>query len=362
MEARVSKPVAAFISYSHKDSKYKTQLESHLSLLKRQGAIEGWSDQEISSGADLDEAISAKLEAARIFLPLISSDFINSEYCYGNELKRAIERHNVGDLRVIPIMIRPVDWKGAPFAAMKMLPRDAKALTTWRNRDEAWKNVIEGIRSAIQELQLEQTDSERSLIAQSIDSEELGWLDLAANIEESLQGFLAQFDRLNALPIRIQESLKIPLIRLQAGSSGSASQKRESLSIVAKVFLGYASDTKSQLPKLQGTWTTYFNSMAQLAEFLVKHSWAVQSSENQTGITAAIASLAHFHQGIREPIEKLQASRIDIEQYVGISKDLTQAVKQNMQALDGSIDLMQSIENSLTSLLMSFTGLISNDK
>ncbi|MBC8872288.1 MAG: hypothetical protein H8E44_22890 [Planctomycetes bacterium] len=31
----------------------------------------------------------------------------------------ALETHNAGDARVIPIMLRTVDWKGAPFSQLQ---------------------------------------------------------------------------------------------------------------------------------------------------------------------------------------------------------------------------------------------------
>lgn len=50
---------------------------------------------------------------------------------------------------VIPIILRPVDWNGAPFAKVQCLPTDGRPVTSWPNRDEAFRNVAEGIRRAI---------------------------------------------------------------------------------------------------------------------------------------------------------------------------------------------------------------------
>ncbi len=141
-----------FYSYSHKDSKLREQLETHLALLKRQEIITDWCDREISAGQDLNSEISEKLEAAKVILLLVSANFIASDYCYGKEMQRALERHRLNEATVIPIIIKPVDWQQAPFAGLKMLPNDAKAVTTWRNRDEAWKEVAKEIRLAVAEM------------------------------------------------------------------------------------------------------------------------------------------------------------------------------------------------------------------
>jgi hypothetical protein len=76
---------------------------------------------------------------------LISADFLASKYCYDIEAQRALERHSSGTARVIPIILRPVLWKLAPFAALQALPKDARAVTEWPNRDLAFVNICEGI-------------------------------------------------------------------------------------------------------------------------------------------------------------------------------------------------------------------------
>jgi hypothetical protein len=53
---------------------------------------------------------------------------------------------------VIPIIIRSVDWSGAPFAELQALPKDAKAVASWKNTDEAWIDVARGLRHAVEEL------------------------------------------------------------------------------------------------------------------------------------------------------------------------------------------------------------------
>jgi PleD family two-component response regulator len=70
---------------------------------------------------------------------------MRSNYCYGVEMRRALERHKAGDAWVIPIILRPVDWKETPIGDLQVLPVNGKPVTTWRNRDEAFQNVASGI-------------------------------------------------------------------------------------------------------------------------------------------------------------------------------------------------------------------------
>src|SRR6266487_3695826 len=131
-------PIEVFCSYAHKDEPQLQKLETHLNVLKRQGLISTWHDRHIVPGMDWAYAIDTHLSTASVILLLISPDFLASDYCYGIELQRALERHRANEARVIPILLRPVDWKGAPFAHLQMLPTDARPITTWRNRDEAF--------------------------------------------------------------------------------------------------------------------------------------------------------------------------------------------------------------------------------
>jgi len=67
-------------------------------------------------------------------------------------MRRALERQEAGKARVIPIILRPVDWKKAPFGKLKALPTDAKPVTKWVDRDSAFYDIAQGIRKVIEEL------------------------------------------------------------------------------------------------------------------------------------------------------------------------------------------------------------------
>jgi TIR domain len=145
-------PVTLFLSYAHEDESLRSELETHLSLLQRQGLVSTWHDRRIMAGTRWAETIDEHLKSASIILLLVSSDFLASDYCYGIEMQRALDRDKAGQARVIPLMVRPCDKKGAPFAHLQALPTDAKAITTWNNRDAAWTDVTAGIRRVIEEL------------------------------------------------------------------------------------------------------------------------------------------------------------------------------------------------------------------
>ena len=143
-------PIRLFYSYSHQDEELRKELENHLSLLRRKGLIAGWHDRMIGAGEEWKGAIDKNLEEAQVILLLVSSSFLASDYCWDVDTKRAIERHDRGEAGVIPVILRPCDWHGAPFGKIQALPRDGKAVTSWDNRDEAFTDVALGIRRAVE--------------------------------------------------------------------------------------------------------------------------------------------------------------------------------------------------------------------
>jgi hypothetical protein len=141
-----------FISYAHEDRAFRAELDKHLGNLRRQQIISSWYDGDIVPGTEWKPQIMERLNRAQIILLLISVDFINSDFCYSTEMTQAIARHDAGDACVIPILLRPTDWKGAPFDKLEMLPTDAKAVTRWPTHDDAFLDVVQGIRKAIDDL------------------------------------------------------------------------------------------------------------------------------------------------------------------------------------------------------------------
>lgn len=140
--------VEVFFSYSHRDEKLRDKLALHLSMLQREGVISAWHDRKISAGTEWAKAIDDNLNAADIILLLVSAEFLASNYCYEIEMQRAMERHEAGEARVIPIILKPVDWSNAPFARCQAVPKDAKPVTKWANRDDAFLDIAKAIRGA----------------------------------------------------------------------------------------------------------------------------------------------------------------------------------------------------------------------
>lgn len=141
-----------FVSYSHTDEKLKDAVLKHLKPLERMNLITEWHDRKLLPGDDWGEEINQNLDSADIILLLVSIDFINSKYCYDIELDRALERHEAGQCRVVPVILRGCLWQHSPFSKLQALPRDGKPAASWEDLDEALATVAEGIRVVAEDL------------------------------------------------------------------------------------------------------------------------------------------------------------------------------------------------------------------
>jgi hypothetical protein len=149
---QAQQPVTIFYSYTPEDELLQRKLHEHLSGLRREGLIAEWHDRHIIAGTVRKGAVDAHLNSADLILLLVSPDFLASDYHFGVEMQRALERHRPGEAHVIPVILRPIDWQNAPFATLQCLPRDGKPIVSWTNQDEALLDVAHGIRKVIEAL------------------------------------------------------------------------------------------------------------------------------------------------------------------------------------------------------------------
>ncbi len=130
----------------------RDELEKHLTMLKRNGIISTWHDRKIEASSILDSEIDKNLKNADIILLLVSIYFLASDYCYDIEMEQALEMHNNKQAVIIPIILRNCDWSDAPFSHLAALPTDAKCVSSWDNKDDAFFNIEKGIKKVAIEL------------------------------------------------------------------------------------------------------------------------------------------------------------------------------------------------------------------
>jgi hypothetical protein len=150
---KITFPIEILCCYSSADEQWLHKLEIHLSLLKHQSLISFWHAQLIAPGSDWTQEMEQHLETASVILLLISADFLASDYCYSVQMGYALDRQREGKSCVIPLLVRAVDWKEAPFAHLRVLPTNTQPLASWQDEDRALADVTSSIRQVIENLQ-----------------------------------------------------------------------------------------------------------------------------------------------------------------------------------------------------------------
>ncbi len=123
-----------------------------LIVYERNGRILKWHDRMIPAGTEWRCQIDRRLEAAQVVLLFMSPHFIESQYCYEVEGEVALRRHETGEARVVPIVLRPCAWEATPFGALQALPADARPISRWTDRDEACLDAARGVMRVVDEL------------------------------------------------------------------------------------------------------------------------------------------------------------------------------------------------------------------
>jgi nucleoside phosphorylase len=150
----MQKHINIFYVYAQEDRPLRDKLEQHLSILQQEKIITSWSDRCILPGKTWANEISTRLEQADIILLLVSAAFLSSKYCYSVEMTRALEKEKNGSAHVIPVILRHIDWQGAPFSHLQALPTLARPVVGggWRSQDEAFTDIAKGIRKVVEKL------------------------------------------------------------------------------------------------------------------------------------------------------------------------------------------------------------------
>jgi TIR domain-containing protein len=156
-------PPSIFISYSHKDEALVEELLEFLQPLKIAGRITLWNDRAIDIGQLWDEEIKKALHAANIILLLLSPSFLASSYINRVEISGALENRREKKAWVIPVMLRPCDLESHIVPGEKYqikdflgLPKDMQPVIKWETHEDAWIDVINGLKRVIGSIQSEQ--------------------------------------------------------------------------------------------------------------------------------------------------------------------------------------------------------------
>lgn len=164
----MTKPLDAFISYSHKDEAQVKELKKHLVTLRRRNVLADWHDRALVAGDDFDEELGSKLTSSDLVLFIVSIDFLNSWYCYEVELKETLKRVEHGEARIIPIIIRHCKWKDTELSKYLAATRDGRPISDYPDKDAAWVEVVDAIENAANKYRSLSRSRETSVLSTSV--------------------------------------------------------------------------------------------------------------------------------------------------------------------------------------------------
>lgn len=139
-----------FICYASEDEIHKNNLDKHLSGLKRQGIIESYDSTKIHAGKNWNESIKLYLEQANIILLLLSADLLANDLIHDLQIQEALKKAEKKDIILIPIIIRPVAYRGLGIEKYNTLPLNKKAVIEWENQDSAYEHITLEIKKVLQ--------------------------------------------------------------------------------------------------------------------------------------------------------------------------------------------------------------------
>jgi tetratricopeptide (TPR) repeat protein len=143
--------VEIFFSFIDEDRDFYHQIETHLNLQMRQGRIHLCSSDDLLPGDERAKR-RAFLERANIIALLISPAYLASDEHYF-ELERAIEQKHADKAHVLPILLKPGNYEGSPFADLQTLPRNGPPISQWYEKsDEAYEEITTEVRTLLQAL------------------------------------------------------------------------------------------------------------------------------------------------------------------------------------------------------------------
>lgn len=140
-----------FISYSHKNIKYKEKLLTSLETLKNTYNVESWHDGMIPAGGNIDKSVKNALLNSHVILLLITDDFLSSYYCIQIELEAAIKRERMGKCIVIPVMFQEsVLTDNLAFIKNNRVPQDGKPIATgFKNQSQGCTRAVTMIKDLV---------------------------------------------------------------------------------------------------------------------------------------------------------------------------------------------------------------------
>ncbi|HEU5383248.1 MAG TPA: tetratricopeptide repeat protein [Ktedonobacteraceae bacterium] len=139
--------ISIFFSCADQDATLCRELEAQLAIASGNRVIEIWHSGKLLPGQDSLNEGKKHFEKADIILLFISPDFFLDPICV-EQMNDALHRNQTVGTQVIPIIIRPIDWRSSAIGRLAPLPAHGNPLTSV-SREAALLEIAQGIKTVI---------------------------------------------------------------------------------------------------------------------------------------------------------------------------------------------------------------------
>jgi hypothetical protein len=147
----MSVPANGFISYAHDDDAMCRAFRRHLRATERRFGVQFWADPAINAGYHWDAEIQRNIDAASLFVLLVSAAFIGSDYIWDNELPAIQKRCESAKALVLPVVLRRSAWQML-VGVLQVVPTEngsVRPIEEWRRPNDGYDRAREQIDGAI---------------------------------------------------------------------------------------------------------------------------------------------------------------------------------------------------------------------
>ncbi len=156
-------PLNAFLSYSHEDRKTKDIFQNNLTVMKKKQLITTWHDGLIEPGMRWREEIMESLERTDVFVGLLTTAFLASEFIEKVEIKAALEKlcENGRGFIFFLILVDDISLGGLDLSAYQVVKPDGKAVCQHPSRKQGFNQAQKELERIIAERQAQKKQERR---------------------------------------------------------------------------------------------------------------------------------------------------------------------------------------------------------
>ncbi|HKP02932.1 MAG TPA: COR domain-containing protein [Chthoniobacterales bacterium] len=156
-------PLNAFLSYSHEDKKAKGIFQQNLTVMTKKKFITPWHDGLIEPGMRWRQEIEENLENMDVFVGLLTTAFLASDFIGTVEIKAARERlrYKGRDFLFVLILVDDISLEGLDLAEYQIMKPGGKAVSQHSSRKEGFNVAQKELEKLLLKRQAEKKEQNR---------------------------------------------------------------------------------------------------------------------------------------------------------------------------------------------------------